>query len=83
MYCINVFGECQVGVYNIFEYQQIVCEIVEEVIVLFKNEGVLFLDVVKIKMVVVVGVNVICKYVGVGGSLQVKVFYEVMLLEGL
>ncbi|MBN2189819.1 MAG: glycoside hydrolase family 3 C-terminal domain-containing protein [Candidatus Aureabacteria bacterium] len=71
------------GERNTEGHRKMAREIAEEAVVLLKNDGILPLDINKVRNILVVGENANAQHAREGGSSYVKTSYEITPLEGL
>ncbi len=71
------------GEYNTPEHQRATADIAAEAMVLLKNNGILPLEDVEGKKILVVGHNAVKKHADGGGSSGIRALYEITPLEGI
>ncbi len=71
------------GAFNTPEHQRAAADIAREGMILLKNEGVLPLDMSRVRDLVVVGINADRAHHAGGGSSTVPALYEITPLQGL
>lgn len=83
MFKTHMFDKRQPGAFNTDQHQATALKVAEEGIVLLKNDGMLPLDLNRIKTIAVIGANGDRKHAGAGGSSQVNAKYEITPLAGI